>query len=114
MSRQDHDSGRRRFLGKGLMAIAAVPAGSLLAGAGRSARAAEDMPKLSMDDPAAKALSYHEDATKVEPGLRKDDSFCHNCLLYTGESGSEWGGCNAFPGKLVHADGWCSAWTAGG
>jgi hypothetical protein len=27
-----------------------------------------------------------------------------------GDSG-EWRGCTAFPGKLVNAKGWCSAWV---
>jgi hypothetical protein len=29
-----------------------------------------------------------------------------------GEDGAEWRPCNLFPGKSVHAAGWCSAWAA--
>lgn len=111
MSRQDHDASRRRFLRTGLMAVAAVPVGSLLAGAPRTARAAKDLPKLSMTNPTAKALNYHKDATQVEAGLRQEGAFCHNCQLYTGNRDAEWGTCAVFPGKLVHADGWCSSWA---
>lgn len=112
MSQQGHDTSRRRFLHNGLMAVAVVPVGALVAGVARPARAAEDMPKLSLDDPAAKALNYHHDATKVQPEVREEETFCHNCQLYTGKPNAQWGGCSAFPGKLVNADGWCSAWVA--
>lgn len=115
MSQQEHDPSRRRFLRTGLVAIAAVPAGSLIAGTPRSARAAADLPKVSMDDPAAKVLNYHKDATKAPAGERKEGAFCHNCQLYAGEPNSQWGGCNAIPGNgLVSANGWCSAWLSAG
>lgn len=114
MPEHNHDSGRRYFLRNGLIALAAVPAGALIAGAARPARAA-DAPKVSMDDPAASALKYHKDATKAQGAGRGQDEFCHNCQLYTGKSGAQWGGCNAIPGDgLVSADGWCSAWVSAG
>ena len=39
------------------------------------------------------------------------DKNCANCTLYTGEEGAESGPCPLFPGALVHATGYCSAWV---
>lgn len=110
MSANHHDDSRRRFLRAGLMGAAAVPVAGLLGGL-RTASAQTDMPKLSEDDPAAKALNYHEDASEVSGGARSEGAICANCQLYQGSPDSEWGGCGAFPGKAVAANGWCSAWV---
>ena len=45
-------------------------------------------------------------ATNFKPGTN-----CANCAQLQGDSG-DWRPCNAFPGKLVSAKGWCSVWTA--
>ncbi|MGD8710040.1 MAG: high-potential iron-sulfur protein [Ectothiorhodospiraceae bacterium] len=107
MSDKPMDPKRRYFIRASLMTAAALPLAGVL-GQG-VARAAEDMPKLSPDDPQAKSLNYHEDATKVASG-RQDGAFCHNCSFYQGSGDAQWGGCQIFPGKAVNRDGWCLSW----
>ncbi|MEF1220553.1 high-potential iron-sulfur protein [Photobacterium damselae] len=36
---------------------------------------------------------------------------CANCALIQGKDGDEWRPCAIFPGKLVNANGWCSAYA---
>lgn len=110
MSEYEHAISRRRFLRNGLLSVTAVPAGALLAGTWHPARA-QDKPKVSVDAAQAQALKYHKDASKVSSSARQDGAFCHNCQLYQGSSDSQWGGCTIFSGKLVSANGWCSAWV---
>lgn len=63
--------------------------------------------KLDVADPTAVALKYvHE--TPI-PG-----SNCDNCMYIQGEAGAEWRPCAIFPGKVVAANGWCSAWLKKG
>jgi len=65
---------------------------------------ASEAPKVSLDDPTAKALQYvHEspDAAKL----------CLGCQLYTGAADAKWGPCAIFPGKVVNARGWCASWV---
>lgn len=107
------DSGRRRVVKTAVYSVAAIPLATL-AGA-LTARAQESMPKLELDDPAAKALAYTHDASTVDPAEQpamKEGANCANCQLYTGEPDAEWGPCSIFPGKLVAADGWCKTWIA--
>lgn len=94
-------SSRRRFLQFSLAGVIGMTLG------GRAlvkpAYAAE-LPQLAEDDPQASALKYvhtspHEDKT------------CINCVLLQGNEGDEWRPCSIFPGKLVSANGWCSAWA---
>ena len=66
---------------------------------------ASDRPKLDPEDSAAKALGYVHRAPN--PSKR-----CGDCQLYKGSGSAEWGPCSVFPGKLVNARGWCSAWSA--
>ena len=97
---------------------------ALAAGRAPSAPSAPNAPNapnaprtlLDVKDPAAKAVSYQEDARKVDPGLyptyRRGQS-CNTCALI------EFGtaplrGCTLFPGKLIVAAGWCSAWQLRG
>jgi hypothetical protein len=75
--------------------------GLTLGGVALNANAQE---KLKLDDPTAMALKY---VHKSEVEGKK----CSNCLLIQGEDGQEWRPCGAFPGKLVNADGYCSAWA---
>lgn len=97
-------SGRRCFLqGAAILPVAAVLAP-------RAILAAE-MPKLELDDPQAKGLNYVHDASEASDNAAfQEGSHCANCLQWTGGE-QEWGGCNIFPGKAVHRDGWCSAWA---
>ena len=91
---------RRRFI-KGVAATITVGGIAVRAGA-------EDLPKLSEDDPTAKALGYVHDATTVDASVRAAENFCSNCQLY--QSDGEWGPCAIFPGKAVAAKGWCKSW----
>jgi High potential iron-sulfur protein len=96
---------RRQFV------LTAVPATALLLGArGASAQPA----KLEESDPAAVALGYKMDATKVDAKkfpTYKAGNVCSNCQLYSGKANDATGPCAAFGGKLVSAKGWCSAWA---
>lgn len=70
--------------------------------------------KLQPTEPAAKALGYLDDAAQVPadkfPNFRKGQS-CANCALVQMRYGPM-RPCQLFPGKVVRAKGWCSAWTA--
>jgi hypothetical protein len=92
---------------------------ALLVGAAGTLRAvpeseAAELAHLSPADPAASALGYHEDATKVDtkafPTYQLSQS-CANCLQLQGADGQPWRPCNLFPGKLVAAGGWCKVWA---
>jgi len=98
---------RRQFI------LTTVPAAAGLALIGNRTALA-DAPKLSVTDPAAVALGYSEDATKVD--AKKYPAWaaghvCSNCQLFQGKAGDAWGPCSAFGGKLVNAKGWCAAWV---
>ncbi|KWE58016.1 High potential iron-sulfur protein [Burkholderia ubonensis] len=75
---------------------------------------AADLPMLSESDPAAQALGYKMDATKVDkakfPKYAAGQD-CAACMLYQGKPGSASGPCGAFPGKQVSAKGWCNAFS---
>jgi len=63
--------------------------------------------KLSPDDATAKALQYvHESPV--------EGKYCDNCMYIQGEDGAEWRPCAIFPGKVVAAKGYCSAWLKKG
>jgi hypothetical protein len=97
---------RRRFLE--LAAGTAAVASGLLP----TTRAA-DLPHLAETDPAAQALGYLDDTRKVPSGKypnHQPAQECGKCNLYQA-AGAEWGPCMIFPGKAVHAGGWCSAYT---
>ncbi len=69
--------------------------------------------KLNPDDPAAKNVGYVEDATRVD--IRKYPTYvkghtCANCTLALSAYGPV-RPCKLFPGKIVIAKGWCSAWA---
>lgn len=110
MSKSIENPRRRRVLAISLAALASVPLGSSLLG--RRAIAA-DMPHLSEDDPTAKSLKYHHDATEApraaKAGTPAEEQFCKNCRFIQSDSGT-WRGCQIFPGKAVNANGWCSSW----
>ena len=81
----------------------------MLAGAGASVVPVVSFAEEKLDeaDPTAAGLQYTHDAESAG----KTDT-CAMCALYTGAEGEELGGCNIFPGKLVTAKGWCSAFAA--
>jgi hypothetical protein len=93
---------RRSFLCAMGAGAVALPLSTLTRDA---ALLAAEPPKLSLDNPTAKALQYvHEspDAAKL----------CSGCQLYTGSADAEWGPCAIFPGTVVAAGGWCVSWSA--
>lgn len=114
MARSDNTSSRRRFLKWAAVGVTALPvAGPLLQS--RPA-VASDAKYLDEADPAAKALGYKADATKVDPvkfPQYKSTQNCGGCRYYQGKAGSEWGPCTLFAGKgSVHAKGWCAAYAS--
>ncbi len=75
---------------------------------------ADDLPKITADDPVGMALKYTDDASSVDPALRTQpaaDQSCANCAQLQGNEGDEWRPCAIFAGKLVNANGWCSVWV---
>lgn len=106
----NQDLTRRRFLAAVAMA---VPASAALVDV---ATAQQPLPRLDVNDPSAKALYYVEDATKVDNKNPLASRFapgqtCSNCSQIQGKAGDEWRPCAIFPGKVVHANGWCSVWA---
>jgi hypothetical protein len=70
--------------------------------------------KLEEADPAAVALGYKEDTTKVDAAKypqHKAEQVCSGCALYQGKAGEATGPCAAFGGKLVTAAGWCAVYA---
>lgn len=109
MSTQDHDPVRRRFLRLTLLGAAAVPVSGLLLQSPR-VRAQE---RVEESDSAAKSLNYRHDASEVEHDAYQDGQKCSNCQLYSADAGDEgWGACGALGGRLVNAEGWCTAYVA--
>ena len=99
---------RRRFLQLSAAAVAGA-----VAHPGQKAYA-QDMPKLALDDPMAKAMRYTHDASEVDPATRANPAEvqnCANCALIQGNDGDEWRPCQIFPGKSVAAAGWCTVWA---
>jgi hypothetical protein len=86
-------------------------AGSALAG---RALAQPSPSRVDAKERQAAVLGYTDDATQVD-GKRfpkyAADQRCANCQVYTARAGEKTGACTVFAGKLVTADGWCSAWV---
>jgi hypothetical protein len=102
---------RRKFLSN---VAVAVPVTAITL---RQTAEAQDLPHVTADDPTAQALLYVEDASNVDTSNPLAARYeagqnCANCVQIQGEDGAEWRPCNLFPGKSVHAAGWCSAWAA--
>lgn len=103
---RDHHLSRRHFLRN--LAVAGS-AGSLFM---INPASAQDLPKLSLDDPLAVGLQYVEDASKATAPNYQAGQSCANCLQIKGNEGDAYRPCAIIPGKLVSAGGWCSAWVA--
>ncbi len=98
---------RRKFIQLSALAVAGA-----LAVPGRRVFA-EDLPKLSEDDPAAKNFKYVHDASTVDAASRtrpEAEQNCANCIYIQGNDGDEWRPCPLFGAKVVNANGWCTAW----
>jgi High potential iron-sulfur protein len=105
---QDKTLTRRGFIGQ---VAVAIPVTAIFLS--REAAAQAQPPRLDVNDPVAKALMYTHDAATVDKAKApsyKPGQTCANCVQIQGDSG-EWRGCTAFPGKLVNAKGWCTAWV---
>ena len=71
--------------------------------------------KVPLDDPAAKALRYVEDAShasgKIDKmGVADADQLCSNCRFYTAPEAG-FGPCILFQNRLVAGKGWCAGWV---
>ncbi len=115
MSSETTSKSRRKFI-KSTLCLAAIPVSVVFTHRSAWADAPGDA-MLAEDDPAAAALGYKEDATKVDTskfpkraGPEGAKQFCENCQLYRADEGN-WGYCDVFPGKHVAAKGWCNAWV---
>lgn len=100
----DKSISRRNFLSS----MAAVPAATVLV----SRANAQDLPQITLDDPAAKALKYVHDVAEVDPATPRFEvgQDCSNCAQIQGDAAAEWRPCAIFPGKTVNNKGWCSVW----
>ncbi|MEO1244834.1 MAG: high-potential iron-sulfur protein [Pseudomonadota bacterium] len=77
------------------------------------APASAELVPLNDDDPQAKALAYVSDAGNVDTATQpryEEGQACANCALYMGGEDAM-GPCSIFPGRLVHAEGWCSVYA---
>jgi hypothetical protein len=116
------ENSRRQFLkGAAVAAVAAVPVLNELT---KNIAMAEDLKEVSPEDPTAKALGYHSDATKVDTakfpkraGEQGAKQFCSNCILMVSKGvkipGSEgsYGKCSVIASGLVNERGWCNSWV---
>jgi hypothetical protein len=106
MSAPPDATDRRRFLRLCAGAFAVTLAA-------RKADAAE-LPRVTPDDPTAKALGYVEDASTLDARefpLHQPSQACANCQQFTKQPGSAYGPCLIFSGKAVSELGWCSAYV---
>ena len=110
----DDPAGNRPDTGTPAAAESAPPAAAEQAPA-----MTEEMQRLDEDSQTAQALGYRHDASQVDteqfPSRGDADSaneLCKNCSQYQASPDQQWGPCTIFPGKLVNADGWCSAYVA--
>jgi hypothetical protein len=97
------NNSRRHFIKLTAIGLTAIPFATMLFN-----DAAAD--PISETDPLAVAMKYKADATQAVD--RKDlTSTCANCAFYTSKAGDTTGLCSIFQGKLVSANGWCTAWA---
>jgi len=112
----DNKLTRRHLIGASLLGLSAIPvvtetalAQAKPAAAPAAKPAAGALPVLSPTEPAAKALGYIEDATKVD--AKANGQHCGNCLQWADKDRKvALAKCNLFPGKLVKNPGWCKVW----
>ena len=75
---------------------------------------AQKPPMVDSKDPAAAALGYVIDGTKVDKvkfPKHEPTQNCGNCAIFQGKAADAAGGCPLFAGKQVSSKGWCSAWV---
>jgi hypothetical protein len=100
-----HNAARRALLKRAALGLAIGP----LALARSPAVPAAELPLLSEQDAAAKAVHYVDNASRAKGATSGAD--CSSCSIY-GATGATQGTCTLFPGKLVKAAGWCSSWSS--
>jgi len=96
---------RRQFVST---AVISAVCGSLIPALSRAMAT-----KLNPTDPAAAALGYIENATKVDTKkypAHKTGQNCASCALIMLQY-SPYRPCKLFPKNVVNANGWCSAWV---
>ncbi len=99
--------GRRALLQQAALGLSLAP---LALAAAPARAAAADLPLISEQDPAAKAVHYVEDARRADGA--SSGAQCSNCSIYSAAAGASKGTCTLFPGKLVKAAGWCNQWSS--
>jgi hypothetical protein len=105
-----HGISRRDLMKSALVASALVPALGLI---GKKSWAA-DLTPLDPNDPAAKALGFVTDASKVDAAANptfKPEQHCAACAQYQGAPTDATAACTIFAGHSVPAGGWCKAWV---
>ena len=69
---------------------------------------------LSESDPAAQALGYRKNSSRVD-GVKYPKhaagQACRTCMFYQGSAGAANAPCPLFGGKLVAGGGWCNSWA---
>ncbi|MFN3886968.1 MAG: high-potential iron-sulfur protein [Aquabacterium sp.] len=96
---------RRQFM------FTVMPAAATLAVTATAVRAAD---RVDEKDPAAVALGYKHDATKVDAKkypTYKAGAACGNCQFYQGKPADAWAGCPLLAGKQVNGKGWCTGYA---
>jgi len=105
-----HEISRRDLVKSALLSSALIPA---LAVIGKASQAAELIP-LDASDPAATALGFVIDASKVDASLSanfKAGQHCAVCAQYQGKPTDPRAGCSIYVGRSVPAGAWCKAWV---
>lgn len=77
-----------------------------------SAERAQAQAMVGETEPQAMALGYKADTAKVDQKKypkHTAEQKCANCQLFQSKSPTA-GACSIFPGKMVAAAGWCSAY----
>ncbi len=81
---------------------------------GTALRAHAQAAKIEENDPAAKAVKYVADASKLDEAKNppfKKGSHCGNCALFAGKPTDAWAPCAIVANKQVANKGWCTAWN---
>ena len=106
---------RRQLIGATVIGLPAIPVVVETAFAQAKPAAAGALPMLNPSDPAAKALGYVEDASKVDAKANpafKPGHHCGNCLQWVDKNRKAPAAkCNLFPRKMVKSTGWCKVWV---
>jgi hypothetical protein len=81
---------------------------------GIAVKASAQTNHIDENAPAATALGYKHNASKVDskkyPAYAAGKN-CGNCMLFQGKASDSWANCAALGGKQVNAKGWCLAWA---